>query len=222
MANTSKNTNRSHQSLQSITPSLSIEALEEIIRNCQVNEQRLDELKRHARHERKKAEYLLRETYRTKYERQEEPTIRPSKQQPVKPPVEYFLSFDDDEDRPVRRRRPRVRFNLPRSNRSLSEDDELTALSHRCEDLLVRLHTDFRPSPTNNYHQPFVYQDMKRATKKKYDQLPEVNERLQRDLNNEIKRRNSLRAKIFRLRLRQHVLLHGRADIDESLTMIDT
>lgn len=212
MANTSKNTSRTNYSVESI------EALEEIIRNCHENEQRLHALKRHARHERKKAEHLLRETYRMKYEQQ--PIIPPK--QPVKPSIEYFLSFDDDDDdhhhhhRP-RSRTPRVRFNLP----PRSQDEELADLSRRCEDLLVRLHTDLRPE-RDDYHQPFVYQDMKRATKKKYDQLPEVNERLQRDLNNEIKRRNVLRAKIFRLRLRQHVLLHGRADIDESLTMIDT
>ena len=190
--------------------SMSIEDLEEFIRTCRENEQRLHELKRHTRHERKRAEYLLQEL---KHE------------EPIKPSVEYFLPLDSDEQRPSR-----VRFNLPDSNRSVSQDEELTDLSRRCEELLVRLHSNVS-SPSisrqhlterNDYEQPFVYQDMKRSTKKKYEQLPEVNERLQRELNNEIKRRNSLRAKIFRHRLRQHVLLHGRTNIDESLTILDT
>ncbi|CAF0721536.1 unnamed protein product [Didymodactylos carnosus] len=44
----------------------SIELLEAIVRDCQQNEQRLQELERHTRHERKKAEKLLHETTLTK------------------------------------------------------------------------------------------------------------------------------------------------------------
>lgn len=187
--------------------SMSIEDLEDFIRTCRENEQRLHELKRHTRHERKRAEYLLQELHRL----------------PIKPSVEYFLSFDSDEQRT--KQPSRVRFNLPDSNQSVSQDEELADLSRRCEDLLVRLHSpsiSLQPAKRNDYEQPFRYQNMKRSTKKKYEQLPEVNERLQRELNNEIKRRNSLRAKIFRHRLRQHVLLHGRTNVDESLTILDT
>jgi hypothetical protein len=74
----------------------------------------------------------------------------------------------------------------------------------------------------NTHQEPMTYKEMKQASKKKYEQLPEVTNRLQRDLMTEIRRRNYIRAKIFRVRLRQHVLLHGRTNIDESLTMIDT
>lgn len=219
----------------------SIETLEEIIRNYQRNEQRLHELQRHVKHERKKAERLLHESYQSHehtYEKKE--------------PVEYFLSFEN--------RKPsqshRVRFDLPETDRARNTNDELSDLSRRCENLLSTLHF-YRPRKTifsavphhdqndvtlqqalelsrpefishsrqrvEQIHQPlFNYAEMKRSTKDKYDQLPEVNDRLQRELFEEVKRRNYLRGKIFRHRLRQHVLLHGRTDIDESLTMMDT
>lgn len=67
-----------------------------------------------------------------------------------------------------------------------------------------------------------TYQEMKHATKKKYDQLPEVNDRRRQNQMDEIRRRNLLRAKLFRARLRQHVVRHGRTNIDESLSIIDT
>jgi hypothetical protein len=69
---------------------------------------------------------------------------------------------------------------------------------------------------------PLSYRQMKEATKKKYDQLPEVKDRRFQNQMEEIRRRNVLRAKLFRTRLRQHVARHGRTDIDESLTMIET
>jgi hypothetical protein len=69
---------------------------------------------------------------------------------------------------------------------------------------------------------PLTYRQMKQATKKKYDQLPEVKDRRCQHQMDEIRRRNFLRAKVFRTRLRQHVVRHGRTNIDESLTMIDT
>ena len=69
---------------------------------------------------------------------------------------------------------------------------------------------------------PVSYQEMKQATKKKYQQLPEVHDRQRQMQMEEIRRRNVLRAKVFRARLRQHVQRHGRTNIDESLTMIDT
>ena len=68
---------------------------------------------------------------------------------------------------------------------------------------------------------PLTYHQIKIATKKKYDQLPEVNNRRRQNQMDEIRRRNLLRAKIFRTRLRQHVARHGRTNIDESLTMIN-
>lgn len=176
----------------------SIEDLQQVIRTCRENEQRLNELKHQTRQERKRAEYLLQ-----------------LKQEPIKPSIEYFLPLTTDT-----KSSSRVRFNL-------SQDEELADLSHRCEELLVSLHSNRSPSPESSriirdhYEQPFLYKEMKRSTKKKYEQLPEVNERLQRELNNEMKRQNALRAKIFRHRLRQHVLLHGRTNIDESLTILD-
>ncbi|CAF1445470.1 unnamed protein product [Adineta steineri] len=78
------------------------------------------------------------------------------------------------------------------------------------------------------YHQPdssripLTYGQMKRATKKKYEQLPEVTDRRRQNQMDELRRRNYLRAKVFRTRLRQHVARHGRTNIDESLTMIET
>jgi hypothetical protein len=63
---------------------------------------------------------------------------------------------------------------------------------------------------------------MKQATKKKYEQLPEVKDRRLQHQMEDIRRRNVLRAKVFRTRLRQHVVRHGRTNIDESLTMIET
>ncbi|CAF1615042.1 unnamed protein product [Adineta ricciae] len=78
------------------------------------------------------------------------------------------------------------------------------------------------------YHQPdssripLTYRQMKRATKKKYDQLPEVTDRRRQHQMEEVRRRNYLRAKVFRTRLRQHVARHGQTNIDESLTMIET
>jgi hypothetical protein len=286
--------NKNIRNIDQVSSSLSIEALEEIVHNCQRNEQRLHELKRHTRHERKKAERLLREIYHTKQ-------MSTSLTDPPKPrqqPIEFFVSFNDDNDLPNtsyqshREVKPsfekfdskthRVRFNLPEKDHHVqnegkkptTNDDELVDLSRRCENLLSRIQTHttvfdnsadlpnnesinlqqalelLRPefilnsrqrvarihhlredrehhqtlpsSDSNSFQIPFTYQEMKQASKKKYDQLPEVNHRLQQDLMNEIKQRNYLRAKIFRIRLRQHVLLHGRTNIDESLTMIDT
>jgi hypothetical protein len=69
---------------------------------------------------------------------------------------------------------------------------------------------------------PLTYRQMKRATKKKYEQLPEVTDRRRQNQMDELRRRNVLRAKVFRTRLRQHVARHGRTNIDESLTMIET
>lgn len=76
-----------------------------------------------------------------------------------------------------------------------------------------------RPNPARL---PVSYREMKQATKKKYQQLPEVNDRRRQAQMEEIRRRNILRAKVFRARLRQHVIRNGRTNIDESLTMIDT
>ncbi|CAF3463068.1 unnamed protein product [Rotaria socialis] len=67
-----------------------------------------------------------------------------------------------------------------------------------------------------------TYREMKQATKKKYDQLPEVNNRRRQNQMDEIRRRNLLRAKVFRARLRQHVVRNGRTNINESLSIIDT
>ena len=75
---------------------------------------------------------------------------------------------------------------------------------------------------SNSSRIPLTYRQMKQATKKKYDQLPEVKDRRLQNQMDDIRRRNFLRAKVFRARLRQHVARHGRTNIDESLTMIDT
>ena len=230
--------------------SSSIETLEKIVKNYQRNEQRLHDLQQYVRHERKKAERLLNEA-----------TQRP------KQPVEYFLSFDNDQ--PKKSTHHRVRFTLPNDeSKRKNYDDELAELSQRCENLLSTLHF-YRPrsalfSPLSNndssltlqealhvsrpdfishsqqrsehiqhlredrqYHRtrtpsPVHYIEMKRTTKEKYDQLPEVNERLQKDLSDENKRRNYLRAKLFQHRLQQHVLLQGRTNINESLTMLNS
>jgi hypothetical protein len=69
---------------------------------------------------------------------------------------------------------------------------------------------------------PLTYRQIKQETKKKYEQLPEVHDRRRQNQMEEIRRRNLFRAKVFRARLRQHVVRHGRTNIDESLTMIDT
>ncbi len=249
--------NRHHT--EQLPASLSIQALEEVVRTCQRNEQRLHELERHTRHERKKAERLLREAYQAKQEREKPTKIK-------QPPVEFFVSFDDDDydqtppppPPPPAPKPHRVRFNLPK--KTVNQEEELADLSRRCENLLRHLHTDqnetlnlkddqsitlqqalemFRPEfishsrerlqHMNNLRderysdpEPTTYQEMKQSSKKKYEQLPEVTDRLQRELRAQIRRRNSIRAKIFRVRLRQHVLLHGQTNIDESLTMIDT
>lgn len=76
--------------------------------------------------------------------------------------------------------------------------------------------------PPSSSRLPLTYRQMKQQTKKKYDQLPEVKDRRLQNQMDEIRRRNFLRAKVFRARLRQHVVRHGRTNIDESLTMIDT
>ena len=82
---------RTSQAVRPSSPSssnnpLSIEALEEIVRNCQRNEQRLHDLERHTRHERKKAERLLRETNRVLHD-QDQGKSR-----------EFFVPLDDDDD----------------------------------------------------------------------------------------------------------------------------
>lgn len=75
--------------------------------------------------------------------------------------------------------------------------------------------------PPHSSRLPLTYRQMKQQTKKKYEQLPEVKDRRLQNQMDEIRRRNVLRAKVFRTRLRQHVARHGRTNIDESLTMID-
>ena len=278
-----------------LSTSFSIEALEEIIHNCQRNERRLHELERHTRHERKKAERILRETYQ---EREKQLSISLNKSLQPKP-QQFFVSLDD-EDKQVKPssaktdskttidNTQRVRFNLPEKDKPRkkpsNKDDELDDLARRCEQLLSRLNTqcleasmlahdndnnqndqsislqqslellrpefishsrqrvqhinhlreerECKPSNDSNsitsrhvqiYPRPvsFSYKEMKQSSKKKYQQLPEYHDRLRQGLLSEIRQRNYLRAKIFRIRLRQHVLSHGRTNIDKSLTMID-
>ena len=76
--------------------------------------------------------------------------------------------------------------------------------------------------PSDRSRLSATYREMKKATKKKYQQLPEVHDRRRQEQMEEIRRRNFVRAKLFRTRLRQHVARHGRTNIDESLTMIGT
>jgi hypothetical protein len=296
-----------------LSTSFTVEALEEIIHNCQRNERRLHELERHTRHERKKAERLLRETYQ---EREKQSSISLNNSSQPKP-QQFFVSLDDEDNQVYRQQNnkdkpssartdsktttkerqstidntQRVRFNLPEKDnqkkKPSNKDDELDDLARRCEQLLSRLNTQcleasmlahdddnkqnhsqsislqqslelLRPefishsrqrvqhinhlreereckSETDHersystrhaqtYPQPvsFSYKEMKQSSKKKYQQLPEYHDRLRQGLLSEIRRRNYLRAKIFRIRLRQHVLSHGRTNIDKSLTMIDT
>jgi hypothetical protein len=76
-------------------------------------------------------------------------------------------------------------------------------------------------NPSDRSRIPLTYRQIKQATKKKYEQLPEVHDRRRQNQMDEIRRRNLFRAKVFRARLRQHVVRHGRTNIDESLTMVD-
>jgi hypothetical protein len=261
--------NKNRHNIDQLYPSLSVDTLEEIVRHCQRNERRLHELERHARHERKKAERLLRETYKQKQEHDKQMAIiRNENLKPKQPPIEYFISFDNRQDKTHR-----VRFNIPEKDHDIQntiKDDQLDDLERRCENLILRLNNQsnddpqesspnlqqslerFRPEFISHSRQriqrinhlreerehqqilpssyrlnsnevQLTYEEMKQVSKKKYEQLPEVNNRFQQDLMNEMKQRNYLRAKLFQIRLRQHVLLHGgRTNIDESLTMIDT
>jgi hypothetical protein len=249
--------NESSPSVDQLSTSFPIETLEEIIRNCQRNERRLHELERHARHERKKAERILREAYR-------------ERDKQISKPQQFFISIDDNTEK-----------DKPRK-KSSTKDDELDDLARRVEKLLSSLNTQrleasmlehddnqpplnqsvslqqslelLRPEFISQSQQrvqrvnhlreerqyksevdpershsssitprpvSMTYKEMKQASKKKYEQLPEYHDRLQQGLISEIRRRNYLRAKLFRIRLRQHVLLHGRTNIDASLKMID-
>lgn len=131
-------------STDKLPTSFSIETLQEIVRNCQRNEQRLKELKRHARYERMKVERLLRETYQTEYKQtSDHPKSKPQQS------LQYFISFDDDT---IKNRRQntknktskkilkerqkkstqcmcsiadhthRVRFNIPENNKNIQTD----------------------------------------------------------------------------------------------------
>jgi hypothetical protein len=394
--------NESIRSIDQSSTSISIDALKEIVQNCQRNEQRLHELERHTRHERKKAERLLREQYRIKQERDKQVSTTLTnhiddpkpKQQPQS--IEYFVPLDDDdnnkkhrhnnksqtkdkyllekslagdskttskdavstkerqkesinsdkknlsqsvrstnEDLSIPNDTHRVRFNILENEtknnndkqfyerlnsyvhtgrfttvdqiKADDHDDDISKLSRRCEDLLLRLHAH-RDQATilenHDYHQPrtsvtpqydapsselitlqkalellrpgfisdsrqrvqhinqlreerehnseidrerqqinqlsyanpiihhnthrnsvqlpLTYRDMKEVSKKKYERLPEVSDRLRQGLIHEIRQRNYIRAKIFHIRLRQHVLSHGRTNIDKSLTLVET
>ncbi|CAF1305648.1 unnamed protein product [Adineta steineri] len=135
--------------------SLSIETLQDIIRNYQRTEQRLQELERYTRHERKKAEHLLREKYRTNHE-------KPKQQQQS---IEFFIPINNDNHsfKKINKKKilkeqqktstidttHRVRFDIPENHNipinSLNEqnkNDDLDDLSRRCDDLLSRLKTD--------------------------------------------------------------------------------
>jgi len=254
MQSASNKMNKSIHSIDQLSSSLSIDTLKEIVRNCLRNEQRLHELKRHTRHERKKAERLLHETYRIKQEHDLQMSISKLKQ----PSMEYFISFDDDDNiKNIDHRRnqssidnktQRVRFNIPekdphiqiKQKKSTTTNDELDNLTRRCEDLLSHLNTHcnqtkilensfdysfknnestslqqslerFRPDFISHSRQrvqhinqlreerehqqifpsfdsnpiihrniqiPLTYQEMKYKSKKIYEQLPEVNDRL--------------------------------------------
>jgi hypothetical protein len=270
--------NESSPSVDQLSTSFPIETLEEIIRNCQRNERRLHELERHARHERKKAERILREAYR-------------ERDKQISKPQRFFISLDDDKQKIDRNTSSidnthRVRFDITEKDKprkkSSTKDDELDDLARRVEKLLSSLNTQrleasmlehddnqpplnqsvslqeslelLRPEFISQSQQraqrihhlreerqyksevdpershsssitprpaTMTYKEMKQASKKKYEQLPEYHDRLQQGLISEIRRRNYLRAKLFRIRLRQHVLLHGRTNIDASLKMID-
>jgi hypothetical protein len=82
-----------HSPIQ-LPTSFSIKTLQQIVRNCQRNEKRLQELERYTRHERKNAERLLRETHQTKHEygKQTSDNVKPKQQQSVK----FFISLNDD------------------------------------------------------------------------------------------------------------------------------
>lgn len=351
--------------------SLSIETLEEIVRNCQRNEERLHELERHTRHERKKAERLLRvatHSSRNRKSSNEETSkqffvpLEPSDDENLVERVEKLLTNGEKRDlssacsieiemskidRNSTERTPKSsrdekfydrldnyvktgRFNNEEKVRSRSNDEDLKDLARRCEDLLSRLHAQrqraeilesithvdrFPPSPivetkrnespieekqfvsapsvslqeslellrpdfisrsrqrarrirllreerqhnaeidrereqillftaahrpasshtaqrnvsffvpterSASARVPLTHREIKQATKKKYQQLPEVNDQRRKAQLEENRRRNLLRAKLFRSRLRQHVIRYGRTNIDESLTIVDT
>ncbi|CAF1196462.1 unnamed protein product [Adineta ricciae] len=188
-----------------------IETLQDIVRNCQRNEQRLQELERHTRHERKRAERLLREK---SYQKQEE-----SQQQAVK----FFITLDND---PITRtktskscktlKQNRVRFDFLTENSSppykpkvpTDNIDNFDDLARRCEDLLLRLRIHTKHSKALQSREPFNPSTY--STDERIKQTLDDSNASHESLLSEIQRRNYLRTEILRLRLQQHLLLPGR------------
>ncbi|UJR08800.1 hypothetical protein I4U23_013055 [Adineta vaga] len=218
--------NKRKLNIDKSTPSLSIETLQDIIQNCQRNEQRLKELERHTRHERKRVERLLQEKSNQVQEDQEQ------QQQPVK----FFITLDNDK-RTIKKKssqsrrqqkQNRVRFdvqtdrlssvqqpNLPSNN--IEEFDDL---ARRCEDLLLRLRIHTKQSKALQSHEPFnpSFHSIDKSIKQTLDD----NNTSQESLLSEIQRRNYLRTEILRSRLRQHLLLPGRPNDNQVSQIIDT
>ncbi|CAF1392905.1 unnamed protein product [Rotaria sordida] len=105
---------------------------------------------------------------------------------------------------------------LHKKNKHNSEID------HKCQQVVPLSHSNlisYHTNQTNFIRLPLTYkEELKSISMKNYEQF---NNRLQQNLKHEIQQRNILRSKIFQIRLRQHALLHGRINDNESLMMID-
>lgn len=194
-----------------LTPTHCVETLEDIVRKCQRNEQRLQELERHTRHERKRVERLLREK---SYQKQEE-----SQQSAVK----FFITLDNDTATRTKtstsRKTPtqnRVRFDFPIENSSppykpkvpTDNVDDFDDLARRCEDLLLRLRIHTKHSKALQSRESF--NPSTHSTDERIKQTLDDSNASHESLLSEIQRRNYLRTEILRLRLQQHLLLPGR------------
>lgn len=108
--------------------SLSVEALKEIVVHCQENEERLRQLARRTRHERKKIERFLEENHSNQSLR-----INSSKtSHRVRFNLDKNETYDDNDER-------RSIFSI-NERKPKSFDRELADLARRCENLLTFLH----------------------------------------------------------------------------------
>ncbi|CAF1054559.1 unnamed protein product [Adineta ricciae] len=203
--------NRRIPNVDQLASSHRIETLQDIVRNCQRNEQRLLELERHTRHERKRAERLLREK---SYQKQEE-----SQQKAVK----FFITLDNDPTTRTKTskscktvKQNRVRFDFLTENASASYKpkvptdniDNFDDLARRCEDLLLRLRIHTKHSKALQSRESFNPSTY--STDERIKQTLDDSNASHESLLSEIQRRNYLRTEILRLRLQQHLLLPGR------------
>ncbi|CAF3437111.1 unnamed protein product [Rotaria sp. Silwood1] len=76
---------------------LSIDTLQEIVRNYKCNEEYIHELIHYTRYKRKKAEYILHEIYQTlqKYDKQNTTSLNINSKSKLKKSIEFFIYLDD-------------------------------------------------------------------------------------------------------------------------------